>query len=141
MRLHEHGIASMVVSGGVYALTGSVPAAAASFISGILIDTDHVIDYWIQHPFKLDLAHFFRTCEELRLIKVRLVLHSLELILLLGFLVVMTRSSVLLGVSIGFAQHLAFDQWYNSVDPRTYFLLYRMGVGFKNERIFRVVKT
>ena len=45
MRLHQHIIASAAFGSAVYGATGSGDMAAASLVSGILIDVDHVLDH------------------------------------------------------------------------------------------------
>jgi hypothetical protein len=61
MRLHQHIAVSSVVSLGLYAWTQSLPIAISSFLAGFLLDLDHLIDYWREHPAKIDLIHFFKT--------------------------------------------------------------------------------
>ncbi|MFC1501041.1 hypothetical protein ACFL58_01150 [Elusimicrobiota bacterium] len=110
--------------------------AISSFVIGILLDLDHVSDYWREHPFKMDLIHFFETCQESKLKKIYLWLHSIELIIPLVIIVYFTRSELFLGMFIGFMQHLIFDQFFNPIYPQTYSLFYRFKVKFENKKVF-----
>jgi hypothetical protein len=136
MQLHKHLIASTVISAGIYAATRSPEAAVGSFAAGVFIDIDHVLDYWIQHPFKLDLVHFFATCEEYKLKKTYLFLHSFEFILPLALLVYYTRSPWLAGMALGWSQHVIFDYFNNFTTTKGYFLIYRALHGFNIRNVF-----
>lgn len=140
MRLYEHVAVSVVVSFTVYAITKSFIIAISSFLAGVFIDVDHLIDYWFEHPFRFDIVHFFKTCEEYHLKRVILIFHSIELLLFLGFLVYILREPLLLGITIGIAQHILFDQLFNRIYPFTYFFVYRFNQGFVNEKVFDVPK-
>ncbi|MCX5781983.1 MAG: hypothetical protein NT145_04685 [Elusimicrobia bacterium] len=140
MRLTQHIAVSSIVSLGLYAWTQSFPIAISSFLAGFLLDLDHLIDYWREHPIKFDLIHFFKTCEEFRLVKVYLFLHSIELLLPLGFLAYYSRSPWVLGFLIGFSQHMLFDHLLNPVFPYTYSFFYRWNKGFANEKVFDIKK-
>ena len=76
MRVRTHVAASTLVSGGVYAFTGSVPMTAASFAAGWLIDCDHFLDYVIEHGLRFDYHYFFSTFGEHRYRLARIVLHG-----------------------------------------------------------------
>lgn len=138
MRLSRHMAVSAAVSGGAYALSGSVPLAVSSFFTGFLIDLDHIFDYWFQHPFSTDLWHFFEICEEYRLKKVFLLAHSLEFFPLLALFSYYTRDPWVVGFSVGWAQHMAFDVAFNRSFWFSYFLTARAAKGFECGRIFRV---
>lgn len=136
MQLHKHLIASTVISGCLYAATRSPEVAAGSFIGGVFIDADHVLDYWIQHPFRMDLAHFFATCEEYKLKKTYLFAHSFELLPLLALLVYFTGSPWITGFALGWSQHILLDYFNNYTTPLGYFLTYRAAKGFGIRHVF-----
>jgi hypothetical protein len=79
-----HVVTSAAISGILYAIFGSWAVAVSSFITGVLIDVDHIIDYVIVHGLHLDMRNFFSFFYENRLQKVTLVLHGWEWLLLLG---------------------------------------------------------
>lgn len=64
MKIKHHALASTIISGILYSVFKSWGLAAASFISGILVDLDHVIDYWIEHGLQFDLKRFFKYFDE-----------------------------------------------------------------------------
>ena len=136
MHLKQHIAASAAVSTGIFAATGSWPMAVSSFLAGFLLDLDHLIDYWIEYPFNIDISRFFKACHNCELTKTRLYLHSFELVLALAASAYLTRSSVITAVTLGLAQHMALDQLINSVRPAGYFLIYRYSKGFLADRIF-----
>ena len=136
MKLQEHVIASVVVSGGVYLATRSKILALVSFFTGVFLDIDHVADYWIEHPMSFNVGHFFEIFETCRIDKTYLWFHSLELFLPLAAVTVLTRSEIMLGLSIGFAQHMLFDSIFNFIYPTSYFLYYRWSKGFASEHVF-----
>lgn len=136
MRLHQHVIVSAGFSAAVYGLTGSGAMAVASAASGVLIDVDHVLDYWRDRPFSLDVREFFRVCEGYRLTRTFLWMHSLELALPIALAVWVTRSPVITGLALGWAQHLLMDHLTNHIRPGTYSFFWRMKRAFDNGSIF-----
>jgi len=136
MQITKHAAVSVAAGLGLYALTHSLIIAFFSLIAGIFLDLDHIIDYWREHPFKLDLAHFFATCEEYKLNKAYLFLHSAELLLPLAFFTYFTKSSAGLGFTAGFLIHMICDQLANRVYPCTYSFIYRWTKGFSNQNVF-----
>lgn len=136
MRFHQHAAVSAAFSAGIFFLTGSKIIAAASFLAGILVDIDHIPDYWLQHPFKMDLMHFFQTCDEYNLKRTFIFLHSAELFIPLTILSFYTRSEWFTGFTLGLAQHIGFDCIFNSTFPWSYFFFYRLYHGFKGEYVF-----
>lgn len=137
MRLHHHTIASTLISAGLYSLTGSLPLAASSFAMGVFIDLDHLGDYWREHPGSCNIRHFFATCHEYGLRQVYLVLHSLELLPFLALALYLIRGDVMLGLFIGFAQHMALDHYYNRTHGPSYLFIYRWQHGFLNAHVFK----
>jgi hypothetical protein len=109
--------------------------AAVSFLAGVFIDLDHLIDYWRECPGRIEPSHFFAICNEVRLKKVWLWLHSLELLPVLGLVLWCTRSWLVAGVLLGFAQHLLLDAAGNPGRPAAYLLFYRMRKKFRTADI------
>jgi hypothetical protein len=136
MRLLGHALASVAVSTGIYGLTKSTEIAVSSFLAGVLIDIDHYFDYWLQYPLKLDVKHFFTTCEGHGLQRVTLLLHSVEMLLVLLAAVYLTRSKMLLGIYLGFSQHIIFDYIFNGVYPLSYYFVFRIINKFNNVKVF-----
>jgi len=139
MRIKEHIGASAAISIGIYAATGSGIMAAWSFLAGSLLDLDHLIDYWEDYSFNIDISRFISVCYNCQLIKTRLYLHSFELLLVAAAAAYITRSSIIAGAALGLAQHIALDQMVNKVYPASYFLIYRWRKGFYADFVFRNV--
>ena len=138
MRVKEHIAVSAVFSGGILMITRSWVMFIVSFLSGVLVDIDHVVDYLRQHPASYDIVHFFKTCEEYRLKRVYLWFHSIEFLALIGVVTYLTRSICLMGFMLGLAQHLAFDIIFNRGFSWTYFLVFRWKHGFRGEKVFDI---
>jgi hypothetical protein len=99
------------------------------FLAGILIDLDHFFDYIRDKGWNLNLKHFFNYSYRARYERAYLFLHAYELLLLIGFIIVISNYNILIiAAGTGFAQHLILDHIFNPVKPMAYFLIYR----FKN---------
>lgn len=118
-------------------MTKNYLLALSSFLSGVFIDLDHFFDYFKSEGVKFDLHDFFHRCENYRIKKFYLLLHSYEFLLPLGLLTHFTSyNSLTLGILLGFFQHLLLDQISNGVQPFGYFLTYRWRNGFAGKYIF-----
>jgi hypothetical protein len=153
MKAKHHFWSSLVAGGALYVATGSTSAFTGAMLGGFLIDADHVIDQWwsiklgapllrksVAEPanesgFQQFILRFFRRRKLLRLF---LLFHSFELLLLLASGSVIYKTPFLIGLFCGYGLHLALDLWrhyheFNS--PFFYFLLYRATHGFKREKL------
>lgn len=140
MKIAQHAAISVVAGAGAYAASRSWEMAAGVFIMGVFIDLDHIIDYWREHPFRMDLEHFFVTCEDYGLNRAYLIMHSVEWVVPLGLLVYYTRSPWITGLAAGWAVHMVFDIIGNYTNNWTYFLTFRAIVGFDIHRSFETYK-
>ncbi|HCJ67313.1 MAG TPA: hypothetical protein DHV62_08340 [Elusimicrobia bacterium] len=137
MKLPEHIGISFSLSTISFALTKNYLFALSSFLSGVFIDLDHFFDYFKSEGIKFDLHDFFHRCENYRIKKFYLLLHSYEIILLFGLIVSLTSyNSLTLGIFLGFSQHLLLDQISNGAHPLGYFFIYRWLNGFSSEYVF-----
>lgn len=139
MKFSHHVVTSTILSGAVYAVTGSTPMAVSTVASGILIDLDHVLDFLVFSNKKFTLKNMFVWCDKCQWEKVTLLLHSWEMMFFLACLAGITGNPVLLGIVIGAGFHLTGDQ---IVNPRKnplhryfYFLGFRIAKGFRREHI------
>lgn len=127
MRLQHHATISAVVSGGLYAAFKSPELAAASFVSGVFMDLDHLCDYVREYGWRIDVKEFFRVCHGHQFQQAVLVLHGWEWLAVWAWLAwACAWSPWLLGILIGFCHHLVCDQLANGVSRWGYFLLWRM---------------
>ena len=136
MRLKKHLIASSVISTGIFIVTGSKNRALYSFASGILLDSDHIVDYWREYPLSIKIRHFFYVCNENKLKRAYLIFHTYELIFALIILSYITMSPAVIGITLGAIQHLVLDTLGNDMHSFAYFALYRFTVKFKGKILF-----
>ncbi len=137
MKLPYHIAASTAVSGVLYLAFKSWGLAAASFLTGILIDLDHLHDVMREHGKAVNIQDFFRICETAQFNRIVLICHGWE------WLVLGTAAAWFagwnpwaVGALIGLAHHLALDAVHNSSDPRSYFLLWRWKNNFDFDTCF-----
>ena len=134
----HHVIASAITSAAFYCVNPSLPATAGCFLSGIFIDLDHVVDLWV-HKKKLffTVKELFRFCEVEKEGKLRLWLHSYELLFLFwAAIYVFHLGSLWIGIALGLTVHMILDQIFNPVKPLVYFLAYRIRHNFSRECTF-----
>ena len=142
MKLPSHAAASAAVSAAVYGVTRSPTAALAALLSGILIDLDHVPDFFLLSGEKFSLSNLISWHVNMRWDRVVLVLHSLELWALLALWAFLRRQDLLFGLAAGTGIHLACDEIGNRnpmghrLSRWFYFLSYRAWVGFRKERLW-----
>ncbi len=141
MKPGHHAAVSIVLSGILYSVFKSWGLAAASFVSGILVDFDHIIDYWIEYGLRFDLKQFFNYFDEKNFEnrkKLFFVFHAWEWLIVLAAAAWLTGWNLwVTGLLIGYGQHMVIDELYNSLKYRIrpfvwgYFLLWRWKNGFR----------
>ena len=131
MMLGKHVIASGLTSAFFLFLTKSWGGAIACFVSGILIDLDHLLDYCIikkRMCWSLDTLKAFCTDKTG---KIYLVLHSYELMIILwAAMIYLKATGIWLGLLYGMSVHILLDQLTNPIYPLAYFWFYRLKLGF-----------
>ena len=134
----QHTIASGITSAVFYAYSHSLPASLSCFLSGILIDVDHILDLCIyKRKLNFTIRDLFNFCEREKGGKLYLIFHSYELLAFLWVSIIAFHGpTVWLGLAIGVSVHIFLDQVANPVRPWVYFLGYRLKVGFVKEFIF-----
>ena len=146
MKTSTHVYSSAILSGTIFALTQSAPMAVSAFVSGVLIDLDHVPDFLIFSGERFSIKAFFSWFHDTKWEKVTLLFHSYELYLMLCIITFMYPDPVLVGVLLGCGLHLALDQiglrsfglrFGFQPAPMYYFLSYRYYVGFHKSRLLR----
>lgn len=131
MRTTAHIYASAAAGGTAYVVTGSPAISISCLLSGILLDVDHLLDFYLFTHERFSFKAFQSWCEEVRWEKIYLILHSYELYLLLVLAACVYTSEVLIGVLLGMGLHLLMDQLGNTVlDKWFYFLIFRYRAGF-----------
>jgi len=138
MKPKYHVVASGIISAIIYFLTKSVPASIAAFIAGVFTDIDHFLDYYLNYGFSLNVVEIYKAVDNKRLQRLYLFLHSYEVVAIFWLTVFLVPlNSIYFAIAIGMTQHVFFDQAYNPVKPRTYFLTYRIMKGFNKDNFMR----
>ena len=137
MRASYHIAISAGISLGLQATWHSGAATLGCFLSGIFIDIDHYLEYYIfrkQFPFRYkDLVKY---CDYNQERKLYLFFHAYEYLFVLGLLICFFHfSKAWLGVTIGLTTHLVLDQWANPIKPLFYFLTFRAKNRFEKTKI------
>jgi len=137
MRLEHHVALSAVVSGGVYLVTRSWPMTASSLATGVFIDGDHLFDYIREYGWRWNPRQFFRASYERKYKRVILLLHAWEWLPLLLLLAWWSGwNPWIVGLVIGWAQHLAADQLCNTYKTWAYFITWRWRHRFDHKLCF-----
>jgi hypothetical protein len=111
--------------------------AAASVVTGVLVDIDHTVEYLVEHGFSLDIRRFFRLVFDARYRRVFYVAHAWEWLLFAVPAVWAARfSPVAVGLLVGYLHHLTLDHLGNRGTPYTYFLTWRWRQRFDHARCF-----
>ena len=139
MKLKQHITISLFFSAFLYAISKSWIIFGSSLISGVLIDLDHILDYFMAYGINIRVKQFFEVCHNLKISRVRLIFHSWELLFLLSICAfVMRWNPWVVGTIVGFTQHIVLDQIFNKPNKWTYFFFWRLKKGFSSKRCFRI---
>ena len=126
MKPPYHVASSALVAGILYFLFKSWSMALSCFLSGILIDIDHVYDYLKEYGYPFKVKDFIRAIYTAKLTRMTLFFHSWEVILLLSIITWFTNWNPLsVGILIGFGHHMILDKLYTGVPLRRYSFIYR----------------
>lgn len=118
-----HSAISAGIGAGVWGVTGSPAAGGTALAVGVLIDVDHLFD-------------FYRWYVRRKTGKIFLIFHAWEFSLA-GLLLVglVYYHPVLLAAALAHLGHVATDHFHNRLAPWGYFITYRVIVGFDAARI------
>ncbi|MBT6046711.1 MAG: hypothetical protein HON76_09865 [Candidatus Scalindua sp.] len=137
MKLKSHVFASIVFSTLFFMVFRSWKISVSSFLSGVLIDIDHIMDYYREYGINLRIKQFFKVCHNQKLSRTWLIFHSWELLAILSICAsLMSWDPWIVGLTIGFAQHIVLDQIFNKTNRLTYFFFWRMKNRFNLKKIF-----
>lgn len=128
MKPEYHIIISLALSTLFYLFTQSSWGALALFLSGFMIDLDHVIDFWIsEKKMPWNVREFFDHFYRKRYSKTYILLHSLEFfpLIFVGFYGIFGKT-IAWGIIIGMLSHLTVDYLTNGAKPLSYFICYRI---------------
>ena len=123
-----HVIASTAISAGLFGWLKSWPATIACFLSGIFIDLDHHVDYFLSEKrMPKSFRELVEFCEKNPTGKLYLIFHFYELLAFLWAGIYFLRlGDVWVGMAVGLTTHMIFDQITNPLKPLAYFMFYRI---------------
>jgi dolichol kinase len=138
MKPSAHIVASSIIGICVWVYFRSFSCAITSFLVGVLIDFDHVFDYYKNHHFTLKIKDIYCACVEVNMKKLYLVLHSYELVIIFWIVIyAFSLGNIWKAAAIGLTQHMLFDQFTNPMVLPGYFMTYRIMKGFKKESLLK----
>jgi len=143
MKTRTHIIASVSLGAAFYLFTRSFTASLLCVVSGILIDSDHIIEFVIHFGFRdFSVRRLYQECEKTNdktggFPKLFLLFHSGEAVLLLWAGYLFTQNTHILAVALGYSLHLIMDAAGNIIQPMSYFIILRALKRFNINRFYR----
>ena len=137
MRVEHHVALSAAFAGILFAAFRSWEMAVASLFPGIFLDIDHVADFLVQRRDRFTIRRFLEVIYGREYPKCYIALHGWEWLCLFGLAVWATGANPwLLGLYVGWAQHMVADQLFNNAKWWSYFFLGRMKHRFEHLAAF-----
>lgn len=138
MKPTHHVIISVGVTAFLAIWVKSWAALLACFLSGILIDLDHYLDYIMvkkRIPWRYqDLLNYLDKDLDG---KFYFYFHSYEFLFLLWFAIVHFQlADFWVAIAVGLTTHMIADQIFNPFRPFSYFLFFRIRNNFERRRLF-----
>jgi len=127
----RHAVVSAALAAGCGLAWNSAAAAAGAFAGGTLLDIDHLLDYRWNRVGPFEVRRFVRFCNQYRLRKYYLFLHSFEW--LVPFCLVAWLAGAppwMQAAAVGLVVHIAMDIHGNGMRLSAYFFLFRVRRGF-----------
>ncbi len=138
IKVSGHIICSLAISGIIYFVFKSLALFFVSLAAGVLIDIDHILDYYIQEGVTFKIKNIYRWCAEMKLRFLFIFFHSFELIFLFWVIIYKFKLGIFWIVfAVGLTQHFMLDILFNPIHSYSYFLSYRIMRGFKREYLLR----
>ena len=147
MTVMPHIIMSISVGTAVGIFSRSFSVGLVCFLSGLLLDVDHIIEYVINFGWKdFTLKAFYETCRrtakqegEPRFKQVHLIFHSLELAFILWLAVFYTKNMYVFAATLGYSVHLILDclGGERGIDFLFYFIGWRATKKFRASQLIR----
>lgn len=144
MNIERHIQASTLAGIAYFGATRSVSAGLCCLLAGVLIDTDHWIEYWHDCGINLNVKRMFQFCNSGTNSRFFILFHSYELILLCSLLAThyWRRPDIGGAILLGMGLHLLMD-WWNVMDrfrylPRSaiiFSFVYRLSRRFRRDLI------
>ncbi len=131
MRIKQHITISLFFSVFLFVVTKSWVISMFSLLSGLLIDSDHVLDYFWEFRKRFRVKKFFddHYIGEIKFIMV--IFHSCELLVSLSICAILLGwNPWIIGITIGFTQHVVVGQIFNKPSRWLFFFFWRLNNGF-----------
>jgi hypothetical protein len=128
--LSEHVLVS-AGGAGALALAGEWQGAALFFGCGVLIDLDHLNDYWRETGFNSDWRRFLGYFDGRHPRHLVLLFHGWEWAALALFLGWRFDAAAWVWAGAGWLTHLLLDQRFNRLHPFAYSFLFRASKRFR----------
>lgn len=137
MKVCHHIVVSTMVSGIFYGIFKSWELTIASFISGVFIDLDHLVDYLIENGIHFNVNDFLNFIYEEKNKKIIFLFHGWEWSIVLITVDWITNwNPWITGVLIGYGHHIFLDALFNTNWPLLgYSFLWRWEKKFISEII------
>ena len=137
MDLSEHIALSLPAAAVITLATGKPEAGLAFAVGGVLIDLDHLLDYWREKGFTLSLQKLNEHFGGRKAKLLFLILHAWEWNALLWLLWAWLGWPLwVAALAAGSLAHLALDQRYNLLQPWAYSFFARAYLGFEAAKLF-----
>jgi hypothetical protein len=111
----------------------------AGFLSGVLVDLDHLIDYFLAFGWSFNLVYFRRGYEFMKNNKNYTIFHGWEyvIILLVIWMLVKnkTAKAVALALALGLFFHLGTDVVIDKLPIKSYSIIYKIKSNFDVEKM------
>ena len=117
-----HTIVSSAMAGSTWAITGSTAAAGVALGVGVLMDLDHLYDYYQRYgKGKNDRIYVF--------------FHAWEYPLAMSLISLVFYRPLLLAATRGHLAHVTTDHVWNRLSPFAYWITFRVIKGFDSRQI------
>lgn len=117
-----HTVISSAVAGGTWAITGSPAAAGVALGVGVLMDLDHLFDYY---------QRYIRGKNN----RIYVLFHAWEYPMVLSLIGLFFYHPFLLAAILGHVAHVATDHIWNRLSPFAYWITFRVFKGFDSRYI------
>jgi len=142
----RHIMVSLPLSATVVVVGQSWLAGILCFLSGLLLDLDHPLEYLINRKAKFPHPkHLYQACKQLAKLshdtqKLYLLFHALEFAVLFWLAFLFSNNIYILAIAIGYTGHILLDVTgnVNLLKPQAYFMSARIKNRF---RLISVLKN
>jgi len=137
MRPVWHIISSAILGIVIYFFTGSIIAGIIALLTGVFIDLDHLIDFWIsapKNPFSVkEFYHMDKYLKSKGDYYTIIFLHAFEWLIILAVLVVIYQNIYLVAIVLSILLHLTLDNFNlkKQDHPLSYSIIFRVLKKFK----------